>query len=85
MTSNVPPAIRRPASERIHAAPPNRDTLLRDAEYFATELVRRIERLAKLDSGQIAWQQAAALTRRIRGQVREQIDGRRHDAKTQAS
>lgn len=52
-----------------------RDEVLKDAEYFATELIRRLEHLAKTDGrNQQTWQRTAALTRRIRGVARHQAD-----------
>jgi hypothetical protein len=58
-------------------APRTRSTLLGDAEYFAMELARRLEGLQGIEpTGHVRtnWQQAAGLTRRVRGYLRHQRD-----------
>ena len=73
MSGQAPPAIRHKQADRRE--------LLRDADYFATELIRRIERIARVDKAtrRLGWGQAAALIRRIRQAIRGQlaIDSRR--------
>jgi hypothetical protein len=48
------------------------DGLRRDADYFATELARRLDRLAQLQPRK-PWAQAAVLTRRLRQLPRNEI------------
>jgi hypothetical protein len=58
----------------------NRDALLRDAAYFASELSRRLEMLCDQEQdGQLTtiWQQAGGMARRIRGVLRKQADHER--------
>jgi hypothetical protein len=71
---------------------PTRAELLSDAEYFSDELTRRLELLEGIEpTGHVRtnWQQAAALTRTIRGLLRHQKDlerrRRRLDARLQDS
>lgn len=52
----------------------DRAILLRDTEYFAGELIRRLERLQRHEPTppvRSTWQQSAALTRRIRVELRK--------------
>ena len=65
----------------------NRLELLRDSEYFATELVRRLEALVDIESeGHVyeSWTRSAAITRKVRGVVRHELDKRRRRAKIAA-
>lgn len=50
--------------------------LMKDAEYFAGELARRLEALERAEGGRrrSEWQQAAAFARRLRSYVRERQD-----------
>ena len=54
--------------------------LLRDAEYFCSELIRRLEALQRREGDgrrRSAWQLAAKLSRRIRAELRIAIDADR--------
>lgn len=62
----------------------DRLALLQDANYFADELIRCVEELVKIEpsaSTKPSWQQAAALTRRIRSLARHEADEQRRRAK----
>lgn len=51
--------------------PADRGALIRDASYFADELLKRLDRLAKIDGRrELAWRQAAALVFRARASIR---------------
>lgn len=57
-----------------------RSSLLGDADYFATQLIRCLESLVKIEPVghvRVVWQQAAALVRKVRGVIREAKDYRR--------
>jgi hypothetical protein len=58
--------------------------ILRDANYFAGELLRRLEQLTNLDPQSRHWHQAAKLVSRVRDLVRhralEEATRRRADA-----
>ena len=54
--------------------------LMRDAEYFCSELIRRLEALQRREGDgrrRSAWQLAAKLSRRIRAELRIAIDADR--------
>lgn len=79
----------RPVSRFLPATPPtgkrtDRLEVLRDANYFAGELLRRLEQLANLDAKAGHWHQAAKLVSRVRDLVRywalEEAKRRRADA-----
>jgi hypothetical protein len=57
----------------------DRMALMADIVYFASELIKRIERLVKIEPHWrgATWGQAAALVRRVRGEARRQIDEQR--------
>jgi hypothetical protein len=78
MSGQAPPAIPHTQADR--------EALLRDAEYFAAELTRRVERLAKVGRGHWRqdWRQAAALARRIRALARYEGDEQRRRVKREA-
>jgi hypothetical protein len=60
--------------------PADRLELIRDSEYFATELIRRLERLAKIDGrGSRNWRTAALLLRRVRAVARHRLVELRHE------
>jgi hypothetical protein len=66
---------------------PTRSALMRDAEYFADELARRLERLEDVEpTGHVRnnWQQAAAIARSIRGLLRHQKDLERRRRRLEA-
>lgn len=44
--------------------------LIRDADHYATELIRRYDQLARRERGELTWQQAAKITRRVRSVIR---------------
>lgn len=49
----------------------DRAELVKDADYFAGELLKRVERLARLDGRhEVAWRQSAVLVRRVRAAAR---------------
>lgn len=49
----------------------DRDALVKDADYFAGELLKRVEGLARLDGrNEVTWRQAALLVRRVRAAAR---------------
>jgi hypothetical protein len=61
--------------------------LLRDVDYFAGELAKRLEGLHSLEGdGRMRsnWQVAAKLARRTRGLVRNQLDNDRRRRKLEA-
>jgi hypothetical protein len=66
----------------------DRSTLMRDAEYFADELTRRLEGLQRVEPTTYVrtnWQQAAGLTRRVRALLRYQRDVDRRQRKREAA
>jgi hypothetical protein len=58
----------------------DRGTLLADADYFAGELIRRLEGLQRVEP-RTTWRTASALTRRVRLELRA---ARQRDADSQA-
>jgi len=61
--------------------------LLRDASYFANELLTRLEALNKREPSptvSASWRQAASITRRIRSFARHQADEQRRKTKAAA-
>jgi hypothetical protein len=65
----------------------DRTALMRDTEYFLTEAVSRLERLARHESHDPTipvWQQSAAMCRRVRGEARRQLDKQRQVDKAAA-
>jgi hypothetical protein len=66
---------------------PTRSALMRDAEYFADELARRLEALEDLEpTGHVrnCWQQAAGITRKVRALLRHQKDLERRRRRLEA-
>jgi hypothetical protein len=59
--------------------------MVRDAEYFAFELGRRLERLAQIQGGRRGqhWVQSAAVVRRVRGLAQDEIDRQHRVARAQ--
>jgi hypothetical protein len=77
--SNVPPAIREKPNDTLE--------LMRDVDYFLTQVVQRMERLEEIAvSGRVRsfCQQAAAWLRRFRGLLRQEADRERRRRKLEA-
>jgi hypothetical protein len=64
-----------------------RASILSDAEYFATELIRRLEALQRRERGRqrSQWQLAARLTRSVRGELRRVIEADRARRRLEAT
>jgi hypothetical protein len=65
-----------------------RRDLLKDGEYFATEVIRRLEALQRHEgNGRLRshWQLASALTRRVRAELRRAIEADRTERRRRAA